>query len=205
MPVFAGALLFAYWAAPRMNSAWFYHRDSAQELAAPWWTGPVMTLAMFGCSMVLVACFFAWVPRRRTWFTVLGAGHAVRLSAARLPRQGLRLLGLVRHAWLHTPAGRDHRHVVAAAVITVLCTPPVQRAPLRDGAGDGSGRSARDAQAGAGRPEHDRLIESVVTPRPPVGRAGARLRVLPGRARSGSARPGRRGGPGPRCARGRPP
>ena len=74
MPVFAAALVFAYWAAPRMNAAWFYHRDAAQELAAPWWSGAVMTLAMFGCSLVLVACFFAWVPGRTMWFTALGAG-----------------------------------------------------------------------------------------------------------------------------------
>ncbi|RZM85802.1 acyltransferase family protein, partial [Streptomyces alfalfae] len=74
LPVFAAALLFAYWVAPRISAAWFYRRDSAQELAAPGWTGVPMTLAMFGCSVVLVACFFAWVPRRRQWFTVLGAG-----------------------------------------------------------------------------------------------------------------------------------
>ena len=33
-----------------------------------------MVLALFGCSLVLTACFFAWVPRRRMWFTALGAG-----------------------------------------------------------------------------------------------------------------------------------
>ena len=39
LPVFAGAALFAYWAAPRMSVGWFYHPDSAQELGAPWWIG----------------------------------------------------------------------------------------------------------------------------------------------------------------------
>ena len=33
-----------------------------------------MTLAMFGCSLVLVACFFAWIPGRTMWCTALGAG-----------------------------------------------------------------------------------------------------------------------------------
>ncbi len=62
LPVLAAAPAFAYWAAPRMNAAWFYRRDSAQELAAPGWTGGVTTPARFGRSLVLVACFLAWVP-----------------------------------------------------------------------------------------------------------------------------------------------
>lgn len=33
-----------------------------------------MTLALFGCSLLLVASFLAWVPGRRTWLTALGAG-----------------------------------------------------------------------------------------------------------------------------------
>lgn len=39
VPVLAAALLVGYWAVPRMNTAWFFHRDSAQELGAP--GGPV--------------------------------------------------------------------------------------------------------------------------------------------------------------------
>ena len=128
VPIFAGALLFAYWAAPRMNSAWFYHRDSVQELHAPAWTGPVMTLAMFGCSMVLVACFFAWVPRRHMWFTVLGAGTLYGYLLHGFLAKGSRFWGWFDIAWLHKPLGEITVTIVAASVITVLCTPPVQRA-----------------------------------------------------------------------------
>ncbi|MGK5533951.1 acyltransferase family protein, partial [Streptomyces sp. URMC 129] len=74
VPVFAAALLVAYWAAPRMDHVWLYHKGSAQELGEPWWTGVVMTGVLFGCALLLTACFFALVPGRRTWFTVLGAG-----------------------------------------------------------------------------------------------------------------------------------
>jgi hypothetical protein len=42
VPFFAAARLFAYWAAPRRNAAWFCRRDSAQELGAPGWSGAVM-------------------------------------------------------------------------------------------------------------------------------------------------------------------
>ncbi|WP_326710714.1 acyltransferase family protein [Streptomyces sp. NBC_01474] len=127
VPVFAAALLFAYWAAPRMNAAWFYRRDSAQELGAPGWSGAVMTLAMFGCSVVLVACFFAWVPRRKTWFTALGAGTLYGYLLHGFVAKGSRFWDWYDLRWLHTPLGEITVTLAAAALITSLCTPPVQR------------------------------------------------------------------------------
>ncbi|MEV6751068.1 acyltransferase family protein [Streptomyces sp. NPDC051214] len=127
LPVFATALLFAYWAAPRMNAAWFYRRDSAQELAAPGWSGAVMTLGMFGCSVILVACFFAWVPGRRLWFTALGAGTLYGYLLHGFIAKGSRFWDWYELDWLHTPAGEITVTVCAAALITALCTPPVQR------------------------------------------------------------------------------
>ncbi|WP_443050778.1 acyltransferase family protein [Streptomyces sp. H27-D2] len=127
VPVFAAALAFAYWAAPRMNAVWFYRRDSAQELAAPSWTGAVMTIALFGCSMVLVACFFAWVPGRRLWFTVLGAGTLYGYLLHGFIAKGSRFWDWYDLPWLHTPPGEITVTVAAAGVITLLCTPPVQR------------------------------------------------------------------------------
>ncbi|MFI7384759.1 acyltransferase family protein [Streptomyces sp. NPDC049813] len=127
VPVVAGALVLAYWAAPRMTSAWFYHRDSAQELGAPWWAGVVMTLALLGCSLVLTACFFAWVPRRKMWFTVLGAGTLYGYLLHGFLAKGSRFWGWFDAAWVHEPYGQVAVTVVAAAVVTVLCTPPVQR------------------------------------------------------------------------------
>ncbi|MEU6663788.1 acyltransferase family protein [Streptomyces sp. NPDC046821] len=128
VPVFAAALLVAYWAAPRMTSAWFYHRDSAQELGAPWWAGVVMTLALFGCSVVLTSCFFAWVPRRKMWFTVLGAGTLYGYLLHGFIAKGSRFWGWFDdYAWLHKPLGEVFVTVVAATIVTLLCTPPVQR------------------------------------------------------------------------------
>ncbi|MFE0137812.1 acyltransferase family protein [Streptomyces sp. NPDC059037] len=126
LPVFAMALLFAYWAAERMNAAWFYRRDSAQELAAPGWAGGVMTLAMFGCSLVLVACFFAWVPGRKLWFTALGAGTLYGYLLHGFLAKGSRFGDWYDYEWLHQPLGEIAVTLVAGAVITLLCTPPVQ-------------------------------------------------------------------------------
>ncbi|WP_052866900.1 acyltransferase family protein [Streptomyces niger] len=128
LPIFAAALVTAYWAAPRMTSAWFYHRDSAQELGAPWWSGLVMTLALFGCSAVLVTCFFAWVPKRRMWFTVLGAGTLYGYLLHGFLAKGSRFWGWFDdYQWLHSPLGEIAVTVIAGAVVTALCTPPVQR------------------------------------------------------------------------------
>ena len=111
-----------------MNTAWFYHRDSAQELGAPWWAGIVMTLALFGCSLVLTACFFAWVPRRKMWFTALGAGTLYGYLLHGFLVKGSRFWGWYdANAWVHQPLGELFVTVFAAAVVTVLCTPPVQR------------------------------------------------------------------------------
>ncbi|MBL1098142.1 acyltransferase family protein [Streptomyces coffeae] len=129
LPIGLCALLFAYWAAPRMSSAWFYHRDSVQELGAPPWTGPVMTLALFGCSIVLVSCFFAWVPRRHMWFTALGAGTLYGYLLHGFLAKGSRFWGWFdEYEWLHKPLGEITVTIIAASVVTVLCTPPVQRA-----------------------------------------------------------------------------
>ncbi|MFI6205088.1 acyltransferase family protein [Streptomyces sp. NPDC051041] len=127
VPVFAVALAVSWWTVPRMNTAWFYHRDAAQELGAPWWAGPVMVLALFGCSLLLTACFFAWVPRRHFWFTALGAGtlYGYLLHGFLVKAGDYR--GWFDHAWLHHPLGQILVTVLAAAAVTLLCTRPVRR------------------------------------------------------------------------------
>ncbi|WP_428954699.1 acyltransferase family protein [Streptomyces sp. cg35] len=127
VPIAACALVLAYWAAPRMTSAWFYHRDSAQELGAPWWAGVVMTLALLGCSLVLTACFFAWVPGRKMWFTVLGAGTLYGYLLHGFLAKGSRFWGWFDADWVHKPYGEIAVTLAAAVIVTVLCTPPVQR------------------------------------------------------------------------------
>ncbi|WP_037835773.1 acyltransferase family protein [Streptomyces sp. NRRL S-481] len=127
VPVAVCALGVAYWAVPRMNYAWFFHADSARELGAPLWYGPVMTLAAFGCSVVLVACFLAWVPGRRMWFTVLGAGTLCGYLLHGFLAQAAKYWGWYEPAWVQGPAGLVVVTAVAAAVMTGLCTPSVRR------------------------------------------------------------------------------
>ncbi|MFE9925927.1 acyltransferase family protein [Streptomyces sp. NPDC005774] len=127
VPVFAGALIVAHWAVTRMNYAWFFHKSSAEGLAAPAWYGPVMTLAVFGCSTVLVAAFVALVPRRRTWFTALGAGTLYGYLLHGFFIQAAGHWNWSRNDWFHTPLGGIAVTVIAAVVVTALCTAPVRR------------------------------------------------------------------------------
>ncbi|WP_420718531.1 acyltransferase family protein [Streptomyces sp. H51] len=127
LPVFACALAVAYLMTPRWDYAWLFHRDSAEELGAPAWYGPVMTLALFGCSTVLVACFLSWVPGRRTWFTALGAGTLYGYLLHGFVVQGSKPWGWYAPAWIHRPVGAVVVTLAAAAIVTLLCTPPVRR------------------------------------------------------------------------------
>ncbi|MFE9017369.1 acyltransferase family protein [Streptomyces sp. NPDC007808] len=128
VPVFAGAFVVAYWAVPRMSGSWFYHRDSAEELGAPAWYGVVMTPVLFACSLLLVACFLSWVPGRRLWCTVLGAGTLYGYLLHGFVAQGSKFWGWYDPAWVHGPLGAIVVTVVAAVVVTLLCAPPVRRA-----------------------------------------------------------------------------
>ncbi|MER7563362.1 acyltransferase family protein [Streptomyces sp. NPDC097941] len=127
VPVFAAALAVGWWAVPRMNTEWFYHRNAAQEMGAPWWTGPVMVLAMFGASLLLTACFFAWVPGRRMWFTALGAGTLYGYLLHGFLIKGAGFAGWFDQAWLHRPAGELFVSALAPVAVTLLCTAPVRR------------------------------------------------------------------------------
>ncbi|MFC7220506.1 acyltransferase family protein [Streptomyces polyrhachis] len=127
LPVGAGAAVFSYWAVVRMDDEWMFRRASAQDMGAPAWTGPVMTLALFGCALVLAGCFLSWVPGRRTWFTPLGSAtlyayllHGFVLKIA----QWEDWYALDR---LHTPLGEVGVTVFAAVMAAALCTAPVRR------------------------------------------------------------------------------
>ncbi|MEO3754923.1 acyltransferase family protein [Streptomyces sp. B6B3] len=127
VPVLLAALAVAYWAVPRMNHAWFYRSDSAQELAAPWFVGVVMSLALFGCGLLLSACFLSWVPRRRTWYTALGAGTIYGYLLHGFIAKASRWWDWYAADWIDTPAGRVGVTLIGAAVMTALCTAPVRR------------------------------------------------------------------------------
>jgi fucose 4-O-acetylase-like acetyltransferase len=86
-----------------------------------------MVLAMFGCSLLLTACFFAWVPGRHMWFTALGAGTLYGYLLHGFVVKAGDYQGWFEHSVLHRPLGEIAVSVLAAVMVTLLCTAPVRR------------------------------------------------------------------------------
>ncbi|MBT3153451.1 acyltransferase family protein [Streptomyces sp. CHD11] len=127
LPVLALATATAWWSVPRMDLGWLYHKAAAEELNAPWWSGPLMVSGTLACSLLMTVCFFAWVPRRHMWFTALGAGTIYGyLVHGFFVKAGI-YAGWFDHPALREPLGVIGLTVLAAAVITLLCTGPVRR------------------------------------------------------------------------------
>ncbi|ARQ70668.1 hypothetical protein CAG99_19120 [Streptomyces marincola] len=126
-PAFLSALAVAWWAVPRMEHGWFYRTHSAQELGVEWWVGVVMTFALFGCGLLLTACFLSLVPAHRVWFTALGAGTLYGYLLHGFVAKASRWWDWYAADWVHTVAGQVVVTAIGAAVVTVLCTAPVRR------------------------------------------------------------------------------
>ncbi|MGR8010552.1 acyltransferase family protein [Streptomyces hypolithicus] len=128
IPVVLSTLVFGYWVAPRIGLRWFYHSSASQEIGSPWWVGVIMTFALFGCSLVLTACFLSWVPRRPMWFTVLGAGTLAGYLLHGFLVKGAGYAGLFEmFPWISSPLGEVALTVAMACAVTLLCTPAVRR------------------------------------------------------------------------------
>ncbi|NGO68672.1 acyltransferase family protein [Streptomyces sp. SB3404] len=164
VPVTLAGFVFAYWAVPRMNKAWFLHDKSAEEMGVPSWVGAVMYLALFGCGLVMTACFLSWVPRRHMWFTALGAGTLYAYLLHIFPIQGSRQFDWYDMDWVDHPLSRVAITVLAGVMMTVLCTPWVTKVfrfmiePRmewffkRDAAALARQREGTPGAGGAGRP-----------------------------------------------------
>ncbi|MFJ9342206.1 acyltransferase family protein [Streptomyces sp. NPDC101733] len=122
-----GALAVAYGAAPHVQATWFRRESSAAEQGLPPWSGPVMTLALFVCALLLVACFLACVPHRRVWFSPLGTRTAYAYLLHGFIALGAKRWGWYEHAWIHTPTGFATVTAIAVTVATLLCTAPVRQ------------------------------------------------------------------------------
>lgn len=127
LPVLLLTLLFCYWAAEHMSSNWLLHTKSSQMMGVPAWIGGAMYLALFGCAVLLTACFFTWVPQRHRWFTALGAGTLYAYLLHTYPIKIMRVYQWDDLAVADHPLSRAVITVLAAVMMTLLCTKPVRR------------------------------------------------------------------------------
>ncbi|WP_254716554.1 acyltransferase family protein [Actinomadura sp. WMMB 499] len=125
--VLAGGLGFAYLAMDRMNIDWIFWRHTHEELGVANVTGTVMRVAMFAAAITLVAAFLAVVPRRKHWFTGLGAATLYGYLLHGFLTRAMNFTDGWDIGWLNTEPGILAAVVTAAVVVTVLCTPPVVR------------------------------------------------------------------------------
>ena len=154
LPVFAAAVVFAYWAAPRMTAAWFYRRADAEELGVSAPVPIVMTCATFVCALVLVAGFFSWVPGRRLWITSMGAATMYVYLLHGFVIKGAGYAGWYDHEFVHTPQGAVTVTLLAVALAVLLASPPVRALfrplvePRMDWAFSGQRTARRPSPAG---------------------------------------------------------
>ncbi|MCX5201219.1 acyltransferase family protein [Streptomyces sp. NBC_00237] len=127
IPVCAVSMAFLYWVVPHVQLDWVYRNHASQDMGQPWWVGMLMTFAMFAAALVLTACFLAWVPRRRMWFTTLGAGTIGGYLLHGFVVRYAEYAGWAEKFGLNTPLGRVVVTVGAVALVTVLCTPVVRK------------------------------------------------------------------------------
>ncbi|WP_069737668.1 acyltransferase family protein [Streptomyces sp. EN27] len=127
VPVFAVGLLVAYWLVPRTSTGWFYRKSSTDRLDMAEWTGPTVTVLLFGAAIVLGACFLAWVPKGRSWMTALGTCTLYGYLLHGFVVRGLKYGGFYDDPFFATTLGTVTVTLGAIAVITLLCTPPVRR------------------------------------------------------------------------------
>lgn len=125
--VLAGGLAFAFFAKDHMSEGWVFWKNPYDEMGVSNVTGTVMMTVMFACATVLVAAFLAVIPRKRYWFSDLGA---TTLYAYLLHGFIIRVLdytGSWDSAWMHTGPGVVIVIATSAAVGTFLCSRPVVR------------------------------------------------------------------------------
>lgn len=127
VPVLLCGAAMAYWAKGRMSTDWAMRNHDWDQLQVSWPVGLAMTLAMTVCSLLLTAAFLAWVPRRRTWFTGLGAGTLCAYLLHGFVVRAAAWKGWLDAAFWHTPLGELTVTALGIALALALTSPPVRR------------------------------------------------------------------------------
>ena len=117
---FAGA----YVVRPYTSTQLLYYTDTATDLHTPYLEATALRIALLAGAFVLMTAFFALVPRRRTWFTSLGAGTIFAYLLHGIVHRVAEHYGWYDHFVSYW--GFALVTVVAAAVTIALMTKPVR-------------------------------------------------------------------------------
>jgi fucose 4-O-acetylase-like acetyltransferase len=125
--VLAVGLTGTYFVMNHMSRNWIYWKHANFELHVGNFSGTLMRLAMFACATVFVAAFLSLIPRRRYWFTQLGAYTLYAYLLHGFVTRLLNFTGWWGADWMHTPHGVVIVICGALVVGTFLCSKPVVR------------------------------------------------------------------------------
>ncbi|MGW1247210.1 acyltransferase family protein [Streptomyces sp. NPDC002535] len=117
----------AYWVAPGINPAWLYRSQSADQLHVSYTDWLIHAGAIYIAGLVLTAAFLALVPKRRAWYTALGAGTICAFLLHAFVQRAMFHTDTYDHALLHQVPGQIALTVGSVALALLLCTQPVQR------------------------------------------------------------------------------
>ena len=188
----------AYVVRPYVSTRLLYWADTATDLHTPYLEATALRIALLAGSFLLMTAFFALVPRRRTWFTTLGAGTIYAYLLHGFFHRAAEYFGVYDR--LVSPWGFVLVVIVATIVMIALMTKPVRYCtrwliePRLDWAfTDGLDRvrqtGAHRAKAAPRDPPPARAIAPTAEPAPPreneyAPRDGTHLRRETGRADS---------------------
>ncbi|HEY8480577.1 MAG TPA: acyltransferase family protein [Spirillospora sp.] len=110
-----------------MSRAWVYWKHPNDAFHVSNVTGSLMRLAMLVCATVLVAAFLAVIPRKRYWFTSLGAATLYAYLLHGFVTRLMNFTGWWGIEWMHNPFGIMLVAAVAVVVGTFLCSKFVVR------------------------------------------------------------------------------
>jgi len=119
---FAGAYVIR----PYVSTKLLYYSDTATDLHTPFLEATALRIALLAGAFVLMAAFFALIPRRRVWFTSLGAGTIYAYLLHGIPHRIAENYGW--YDQFVSPWGFVLVTVVAALVTIALMTKPVRLA-----------------------------------------------------------------------------
>lgn len=125
--VLAAGLAGSYLVMNHMSRNWIYWKHANFQLGVDNFTGTLMRLGMFACATVFVAAFLSLIPRRRHWFTQLGAYTLYAYLLHGFVTRLLNFTGWWGADWMHTPPGVVIVICGALVVGTFLCSKPVVR------------------------------------------------------------------------------
>ncbi|KAB2351544.1 acyltransferase family protein [Actinomadura rudentiformis] len=125
--VLIGGFAVAYLTMNHMARGWVYWDHSFRHFGVDNITGIAMRLAMFACATTLLFAFLTIVPRRKTWFTALGAYTLYAYLLHGFFTKLLSFAGVWKTDWAASVPGVLTLIVGSLVLGTLLCTLPVVR------------------------------------------------------------------------------